>query len=115
MSDAPRKKVIPLPGKIRVGGLVLAEVTMREPFIEDELDAAAEAALNGKGTQAETEVHLMAILTGIDFRQLIKAPRGFRMILAAALMDFTSTPWTELDGTPSSSPASPGGLAASAG
>lgn len=111
----PRTKLIPLPGKVRVGGLVLTQVTMREPFIEDELDAAAEAALSGKGTQAEVEVRLVCILTGIDYGQMVKAPRGFRLILAAALMDFTSTPWIESDETPSSSPDSPGGSKPSAG
>lgn len=114
MSD-PRTKVIPLHGKVRVGGLILTQVTMREPFIEDELDAAAEAALAGKGTQAEVEVRLVCILTGIDYDQMIKAPRGFRLILAAALLDFTSTPWIELDETPSSLPDSPGGLKPSVG
>lgn len=114
MSDA-RTKVIPLPGKVNVGGLILTQVTMREPFIEDELEAAADAAMYGKGTQAESEVRLMGILTGIDYDHLVKAPRGFRLILAAALVDFTSTPWIESAETPSSSPASPGGSEASVG
>lgn len=113
--DEPRRKVLPLPGPVKVGGLVITQVTMREPFIQDELDAAADASMYGKGTQAEVEVRLLSILTGIDYDQLVRAPRGFRMVLAAALLDFTSTPWTVSDEMPSYSPDSPGGSTASAG
>lgn len=107
MSD-PRTKELPLPGPVKVGGLTLTKVTMREPFIQDELDAAADAALYGRSTQAEVEVRLLSILTGIDYDHMVRAPRGFRLILAAALMDFTSTPWIKSDETPSSSPDSQG-------
>lgn len=104
-----RTPEIPLPGPVQCGGLTVTKITMREPLIEDELTAAADASTYGRGTPAEIEVRLLSILTGIDHDHLIKAPRGLRLILTTALMDFTSTPWTTLDEPPSFSPDTPGG------
>lgn len=102
--DTPRTKIIPLPGMVKVGGLTLTSITMREPFIQDELDAADAANSYGRGTAAEIEVRLLSILTGIDFDHMCKAPRGLRMVLAVAVADFTSTPWIEVDKAQPGSP-----------
>jgi hypothetical protein len=112
MSDT-RTKEISFPKPIRIGGKVIKSLTMREPLVGDEIEAAGQASM-GTGTNAEQEARLLCIVTGLDWEDFCAAPRGLRMMLSSQLLVFTSTPWTESDETPSSSLDSPGGSTASA-
>lgn len=54
---------------VQIGGTAMAAVTIRQPYLKDELLAAAQAKL-ATGTQLEVNRRLLAILTGLTFKAL---------------------------------------------
>lgn len=120
MSEELLKRTITFPSPVQIGDVSVASVTVREPLVDDELEAqaraTAEAAKKGRPPlSGEIEAHLLAILSGLPADGLRRMRSlSYRRIQAVLLGFFSSTPSgspggsLSSDGSPGTVPGSDG-------
>ena len=100
-NESPGSVEIVFPRPVKIGGVSYTAITMREPTVDDEI---AVAAASKTGRDGENEARLIAMMCGLDFKDVVKLRSGVARLLRLRLMDFLLFPWGESAGTSSNTP-----------
>lgn len=79
------KSVVTFDPPVTIGKNQVAQVTIRDPLVEEELQAAA---LNKTGSAVEAEARLVGIIAELPFDGLVKTASGTYRVLYAELLRF---------------------------
>lgn len=96
--EDPRKNHVSFDREIAIGDLKVTSAAVREPLVEDELQAVAEAQQEAEAaglpvTQAAIEARLLAILSGLPYAGIRKMRSAeYRKLQGGLLGFFSSTP-----------------------